>query len=336
MTDPDDTLSLTVDNCPFTWQPAQARMTGAGIPGIFVWLDPSLRQLLEPLSQEVGVALFRLLVAYHASVGAETDYQACVTHFGETFEEGFLGWGRAVAASGWGIFSLPHYDLAEKRAVVRIDHPWELGVQARVAEGWGCPVLAGKVIGLFSIAFGTSCWADETVTSTDEGQRVEFEVYASDRTIAEELSRLRQARLEEAQRPLAEKLALIEEQEEAIRALGTPILEVWDGVLALPIIGRVDSRRAAEITEDLLERIVATQSRYAILDLTGVVTVDATTAEHFLNIISAISLLGAECLVCGIQPAVAQAMATHGMGTARARTFGTMRSALMAVIGKRR
>jgi rsbT co-antagonist protein RsbR len=336
MADTNDTHSLTVGNSTFTWALDRGRMTASGVQGAFFWLDPSLRHLLGPLAQEIGIPLFRLLVAYHASLGAETDYEACVTHFGTTFEEGFLGWGRAVGSAGWGVFELPHYDLPGKRAVVRVHHAWELGAQARAAEGWGCPFLAGKIMGLFSIAFGTNCWADETVITTGEVPSVEFQIYASDKTIGDELGRLRQARLEEAQRPLAEKLAVIEEQQEAIRALQTPILEVWDGVLALPIIGRVDNQRAAEITEDLLEKIVATQSQYAILDLTGVDAVDAGTAEHFVNIIRAISLLGATCLVCGIQPAVAHAMATHGMGTENARTYGTMRSALKAVIGKRR
>ncbi|UQA55793.1 STAS domain-containing protein [Polyangium aurulentum] len=336
MADTDISHTLLVDNCPYTWQVDRGTMATAGVRGIVLWLDPSLRLLFEPMAQEMGVPLFRLLVAYHASLSADTDYEACVSHFGPTFQEGFLAWGRAVSASGWGVFEMPHYDLANKRATVRVRNAWELGVQARSPEPWGCPIIAGKIIGLFTIAFGTNCWADETIITTGDAPCVELEVYASDRTIAEELSRLRQERLEEAQRPLAEKLAIIEEQQEAIRVLGSPILEVWDGVLALPIIGRVDARRAAEITGDLLERIVATQSQYAILDLTGVDTVDAATAEHFGNIIRAVSLLGAECLVCGIRPAVAQAMATHGMGTERATTYGTMRSALMAVIGKRR
>jgi rsbT co-antagonist protein RsbR len=335
MADTSITHSLTVDNCLFTWQIGRGTMATAGVRAIVLWLDPSLRYMLEPLAQETGIPLFRLLVAHHASLGTAADYEACVTHFGSTFEEGFLGWGRAVGASGWGVFELPHYDLANKRAVVRVHDPWELAMQARASEGWGCPMLAGKIIGLFSIAFGANCWADEVMISTGEASCVEFQVYASDKTIAEELSQLRKARLEQAQRPLAEKLAIIEEQQEAIRALGSPILEVWDGVLALPIIGRVDGRRAAEITGNLLERIVTTQSRYAILDLTGVDAVDSVTAEHFGNIIRAISLLGAECLVCGIRPGVAHAMATHGMGTEKAATYGTMRSALMAVIGKK-
>src|SRR5262249_23638370 len=148
-----------------------------------------------------------------------------------------------------------------------------------------------------------------------------------------ELQGLRRIREEEARRPLDEKLMLIERQQEAIRAMATPILQVWEGVLALPIIGVVDSRRADEITTSLLSAVVSTRARYAIVDLTGVDVVDTATADHFARIIRGISLLGAECLVCGIQPAVAQAMVSIAAWTTPARTFGTMQAALQAVIG---
>ncbi len=134
-----------------------------------------------------------------------------------------------------------------------------------------------------------------------------------------------------AEQALTERLTLIQQQQEMIQVLSTPIIQVWDGVLALPLVGVIDSRRAAAITESLLQAIVSTQARAAILDLTGVEVVDTATADHFLRIIRAVELLGTVCLISGIRPAVAQTMVTLEATIGKARTFATVRSALKSV-----
>jgi len=103
---------------------------------------------------------------------------------------------------------------------------------------------------------------------------------------------------------------VIEQQREAIYTLSTPIIQVWEGVLALPIVGGLDGARAAEITEKMLHRIVATQSRFAILELTGVEEMDASTAYHLTKMLRSIELLGACGVISGVQPAVAHALAS--------------------------
>ncbi|WP_437681118.1 STAS domain-containing protein [Sorangium sp. So ce131] len=440
-----------------------------GIPSVIFWLNPSLFRMLEPLVEEVGVPLFRMLVAQHSSLGTEEDYHSMVTTFGKTFEEGFLAWGLAVATGGWGRFELPVFDRDARRAVVIVRNPWELEMQRGAEVRWGCPFLQGKIIGLLSHALGVNCWADEVPgDGGDQGSSVEFHVYPSDKTIHAELLRLRAAHHEEAKRSLeqrtqallqseakqrailaslsevvftlderghvtsyhvpkeqaafhgaperaigrhlrevmpeavaalllgaieglardgaprevsyarerdgevrffstklsilrdpvserdgvtaierdvtervraeqalAERLAVIERQQQVIQELSTPILQVWDGVLALPLVGLIDGRRAAAITDSLLREIVSTQARVAILDLTGVEVVDTAIADHFLQIVRAVELLGATCLISGIQPAVAQAVTQLGTGIENTRTFGTMRGALMSVMRRR-
>lgn len=109
------------------------------------------------------------------------------------------------------------------------------------------------------------------------------------------------AALEQAQHAIVEQQRTIEE-------LSTPIIEVWQGVLTLPIIGVVDERRAAEMMHKLLAEITRTKAEFAILDLTGVHSVDAATAEHLARILKAVALLGARGVVSGVSPAVAGAL----------------------------
>ncbi|TKD06397.1 PAS domain-containing protein [Polyangium fumosum] len=136
-----------------------------------------------------------------------------------------------------------------------------------------------------------------------------------------------QAKLE-----LEAKLALIQRQQEVIFNLETPIIQVWDRVLTLPMVGVVDSRRAARVTDNVLAEVSRTQARFAILDLTGVDVVDTATAGHMLNIISAVRLLGAEGIITGIRPNVAQTMISLGLDLSRVRTLATLRDGLSFAI----
>ncbi|UQA54840.1 PAS domain S-box protein [Polyangium aurulentum] len=125
----------------------------------------------------------------------------------------------------------------------------------------------------------------------------------------------------EAERALAVK-------EDALRELGTPILEVWEGVLLLPVIGAVDRARAARMMDRLLPAIVETGAAVTIVDLTGVGAVDAATASHLFEIVRAVGLLGSRCVVSGISPSIARTMIALGVVDQRLTTFGTLASAL--------
>ncbi|MDI1434997.1 PAS domain-containing protein [Polyangium sorediatum] len=125
-----------------------------------------------------------------------------------------------------------------------------------------------------------------------------------------------------------EKLAIIAQQRSEIHALSVPVIQVWDDVLALPVVGGLDEARASEITTRLLDAVVSTRARFAILDLTGVEAVDAGTAERLSGILRAIQLLGAEGLVTGIRPAVAQTFTCLATGFAGARTLSNLREAI--------
>jgi rsbT co-antagonist protein RsbR len=119
--------------------------------------------------------------------------------------------------------------------------------------------------------------------------------------------------LEIQQQNLHEKTQTIERQAAAIRALSTPVIEVWAGVLVLPIIGTIDTQRGVEIMSKLLSSIVERGSEWVIIDVTGVDDVDTRTAEHLIEMTRAAGLLGTSCLLCGLQPAVAQTLVALGV-----------------------
>nr|AYM54541.1 anti-anti sigma factor protein [Racemicystis crocea] len=129
------------------------------------------------------------------------------------------------------------------------------------------------------------------------------------------------ASLERAQRE-------IEEQRQTILALESPIIDVWDGVLLLPVIGAVTERRASEMMDKALSAVSAARARYLILDLTGSDHVDTTTANHFSSVLRAVALLGAQGIVVGIRPQVAQAMISLDLGLSDVRTYRNLREAL--------
>jgi len=127
---------------------------------------------------------------------------------------------------------------------------------------------------------------------------------------------------------LRDKIALVEEQQRVIRELSTPIIQVWDRVLLLPLLGVIDRARAADLMTNLLDQITRTQSQFAILDLTGVTALDTESASALLGLVSAIRLLGAEGIVVGIQATVAHTMVDLGINVGSVITRANLRSAL--------
>ncbi len=160
-----------------------------------------------------------------------------------------------------------------------------------------------------------------------------LEVEVGINVLLEDLARARQqaqAQLEEIQRQAQE---IAERQSMALRELATPIISVSDGVLTLPVIGTVDTERSADMMDALLGRVVADQASHVIIDITGVAVLDTRTADHFLRMAKAVRLLGAECYLTGISPAIAQTMAELGIDTAGTRTLRRLSDALKLAQG---
>lgn len=129
----------------------------------------------------------------------------------------------------------------------------------------------------------------------------------------------------------------LQRQRDEIMELSTPVIRVWDGVLALPIIGTLDSARAARLTEGLLQGIAETQAEVVILDVSGVPTIDTQVAQHLLKTVQAAALMGAASILCGVRPETAQAMVHLGIDLGQLRSRNTLRDALalaMRLVGE--
>jgi rsbT co-antagonist protein RsbR len=134
------------------------------------------------------------------------------------------------------------------------------------------------------------------------------------------------------EKELLAQIELIEGQKQVIRSLATPIIQVWDGVLTMPLVGVVDSMRAADVMNSLLMEVVRTRARYALIDVTGVEVMDTATAGHILRLIQAIRLLGAEGIVTGVRPVIAQTMVGIGVDMANIVTLRSLREGLQYCI----
>jgi rsbT co-antagonist protein RsbR len=161
----------------------------------------------------------------------------------------------------------------------------------------------------------------------DEFLQIEvgLNVVLEDLQVAEAARQKFIAEIEAKNREIADRAAM------ALRELSTPIISVWDGVLTLPVIGMVDTVRGAEMMEQLLTRVATDQAEYVIIDITGVSVVDTRTADSFIRMSEAVRLVGAQCFLTGISPAIAQTIAQLGIDTSRIRTLRRLSDALKVV-----
>ena len=137
--------------------------------------------------------------------------------------------------------------------------------------------------------------------------------------------------MEEYQRGREE---VIRSQQHEMLELSTPVLMLWDGVLALPLIGTLDSARTQIVMETLLQRIVETGAQNAIIDITGVPTVDTMTAQHLLKTVTATRLMGAECIISGIRPQIAATIVHLGVDLGSVTTKATLADAFRVALSR--
>jgi rsbT co-antagonist protein RsbR len=121
---------------------------------------------------------------------------------------------------------------------------------------------------------------------------------------------------------------IINRQQQELLELSTPVVKLWDGILALPMIGTLDSARTQIVMESLLQKIVETESQIAILDITGVPTVDTLVAQHLLKTVTALRLMGAECIISGVRPQIAQTIVHLGVDLQGVTTKASLADAL--------
>ena len=140
----------------------------------------------------------------------------------------------------------------------------------------------------------------------------------------QEVSNTAQERLAE----LSKRIEVIERQREAIRTLAVPVIEIWERVLCVPIVGALDALLATEVTAKLLSMVVSKKAKNVIIDVTGIQSIDTSSADHFLRMARAVRLLGSNCSLSGLRPAIAQTIVQLGVDLGEVRSYRNMRDAL--------
>ena len=351
--------SIVIEGLEFRWDLERGSITIAGVPCMVMFRDSSLASLLMGFVSMVGPQRFSLALRAEGQRGVEEDWKILSAE--PSFEAGFAKLGVYVYTNGWGRWECIEVDREARLAVFRVHDSWEGLVQRANGVNWGPGLVAGKFTAYGARLFATNCWCRQTMFIADGDPYDEMVVEASDRDIGQELAELAQddhATSSDLQRALTdlrstaeaharalgerdrsmadmqEKLDIIARQQAAIQALSSPIIQVWDGVLAVPVVGAVDGERTSRMMEKLLETIIHTKSRYAIIDVTGVETVDTHTADNFVRLIRGVQLLGAQGIISGIGPLVAQTIVDLGVDLAGIPTFANLKEALHACIDR--
>jgi rsbT co-antagonist protein RsbR len=255
-------------------------------------------------------------------------------------------WGDIVARGGPSYAAMPREQLLDalKRTVqawqtsleandptALTDHIHTVGLQ-RAASGVGVDeimqvvdVTRDHIWKLMAQVFSSGDWDIDTV------EQVERWLHEERKAI---VSGYRQTWTEASER-LAERERAVETQRHIIQELSTPIVPIYEGVLVLPLVGAVDSRRATQVMESVLEQIVAYQAEVLILDITGVPVVDTGVASHLLQMARAVTLLGARVILVGIGAEIAQTIVQLGVDLNNITTLANLEAGIAHALARR-
>lgn len=357
--------SITVAGVEFSWDVERGLMLCWGQPVVLMWTESTMAGFMKGLQRMVGTERFNLALEGSGRESTEGEWRDIIMRQ-PTVEEGLSFVGKAMRTVGLGEFELIELDREARRVRYRVKQSWEGIYQRALGVNWGTWSIAGKLAGYSERILGVPCQVVQTSFTAEGHEYDEFEATPAEQTYEERLAAIvdteaatgedlrnalarerdevrerqrAEARLREeiverqrVEEELRAKLELIERQEQMISELSTPILQVWPGIVALPIVGPVDGGRVARMTEDLLERITQTHARYVILDLTGADALDEAAAANLLRIVSAARLLGAVCLLSGISPRMSATLVAIDAPLSGVSAFGTLEAALQSAI----
>jgi anti-anti-sigma regulatory factor len=232
--------------------------------------------------------------------------------------------------------------LIEKKALSKnVEHVVPKG-HLPLHRSMGAPILyRGELIGSIHLANRTKDYEDTDVALLEKITSIIAPVLAArlERDRQDEKRRAAEASLERYAKDLAstneeldrvnkELAAQVLQQGQALRELSTPIIQVWRGVLVAPLIGALDAERMSQFTARLLETVASSRAAVVLIDITGLPTVDTSAAQHLFRAVDAVRLLGAEAVLTGVRPAIAQTMVHLGIETSHMETRSSLASGL--------
>lgn len=328
-----------VEGVEFEWDLVAGELRRNGFATTALFRDSSLASLLSGFHAMVGTERFALAQQAEGRHGTEEDWR--IIQAAPSFEAGFARMSAIAAVAGWGRWILHELDRDAKRMVVRVRNSWEGHVQKALGLEWGSNLVAGKFGDFASRLFGVNCWSEQTRAIARGDDYDEFVVTPSARDVDEEVRRIAETEaatrvdLERAlqerkriQQELEASLATIRQQGRDIAALSAPILHVWEGVLAVPLVGVLDAERCADVTERVLGVVTEHEAHTVVLDLTGIEEFGLETVDAIERLASAVQLLGGRTLLSGARADVAQVLATGELSLGDRQTFRTMQDAL--------
>lgn len=299
---------------------------------MLIFRQDSLAVLRQLLYEQVGPALARSILSRFGYQCGKGDYETLQHGYAWDTEQDQFGAGPAMHT--WeGIVHVEPTMLEFDRDAghFHMTGIWRNSYEAEIhlaqvgrADAPICHSLTGYASGWCSAFFGQPVVAIETECMGCGAERCEFEIRppaAWDQRATAWIEALEHTEYS-LSRELQRKIDLISQ-------LSTPVMEIWDSVLVLPIVGVVDTRRSAEIMDTLLRRIVETRSRCVIVDITGVDLVDTKTADYLVKVVRAASLLGSRCVLTGLSPAVAQTLVNIGTTLDEVRTLRNLKDGLV-------
>lgn len=334
ISNPGGEASYEILGMPYSWQLDEGIVQFAGIPVVAFWTPTSLAEFLAGMHRIAGQDRYAYILQAQGRRSEQDDWNY-ISSF-PTFFEGLRGINRVAIAAGWGRMELIDYQPEQRQAVMRIYNAWEAACQQALGVCWGTHYFAGKLAGWFSRHFGVNCWCTQRAFTAKGDPYDEFSIAPSPTTVEEELARIERSEkerrasmeAEERRRQLEvqveqrtrELSSTIERLEQAqshmqsqaltIQRLSIPIVQLWDGILMVSLIGELDSQRAQQLIETLLDAISQRRARFVLLDITGVSVVDSGVADSLIRTVQAVKLLGAQAILVGISPEVAQSLVT--------------------------
>lgn len=328
-----------IEGVEFEWDLDAGELRRNGYATTALFRDSTLASLLSGFQSMVGTERFALAQQAEGRRGTDEDWQ--VISAAPSFEAGFARIAAIAAVAGWGRWSLLEVDRAKKRLGVRVDNGWEGELQKALQVEWGSNLVAGKFGDFATRLFGENCWSEQTRYITRGEPFDEFLVTPSTRDIEEEIRLIAESEMAtrtDLERALKERkriqnelemsMAVVVSQQRAIAQLSAPILNIWEGILAVPLVGELTPDRAADVTERVLRNMTLHEAHTVVVDITGIETIDAHSVDALLKMASGIKLLGGITLLSGARPEVAQLAATGDVSFGDVRPFQTLQDAL--------
>ena len=267
----DGTADFKLLELPYSWQLGQGVFQYAGVPSVIFWAPTSLAAFLAGMYRIAGPERYGYILQSQGRLSEQDDWNYICSF--PSFLEGLRGINRVAVTAGWGLMELVRYEPEQKQATMRIYNAWEALCQKALGVCWGSHYFAGKLAGWFSRHFGVNCWCTQTSFSAQGHPYDEFLIAPSPVTVEAELARIdeeekhRQEHLDAQQRQqelaavveqrtselrftierLEQAQAALQAQAATIQQLSIPIVQVWDGILLVSLVGHIDGQRAQHL-----------------------------------------------------------------------------------------